>query len=357
MNPLDDQPIDHFKKQAKRLAAEAKVKPGVARARVAAVYRDAASLGANVGLMRAQHVIAVESGFRDWNALVQAPPIEQRLAITMAEHPALTAFGLGVYEDGVGYSTEQRFAAHVRERAELRSSTTSVTRVVEWLRRNVAPTKAMSTRGTSYGFKHQAEREIGYITNGAFIAAGMIAGYPYKLGVDAPIVYFGFNNGSLRRIAERAQHPTRLLDRAPAMASTTLGGRGINAVVARKLSHEVVWRERGELRSMKFSEFDSRPPLALIGLDISEPLLPLRELHRLDDTSEGRRTSARIAEHGRQQVIVAYDELKQGVEWIVNGVVGSDPSFGVGHVEDDPATGRRTWSRYARHLWSLHHQS
>jgi hypothetical protein len=46
----------------------------------------------------------------------------------------------------------------------------------EWLRQ-WPKVKAVNRSGTSYGLKHIAEAEIGYITNGVFIAAAIAEGF------------------------------------------------------------------------------------------------------------------------------------------------------------------------------------
>ena len=47
--------------------------------------------------------------------------------------------------------------------------------------------------------KHLAEDEIGYVTNGAFIAAAIHCGFPYQLIPDSPNVRFGISEKSLAR--------------------------------------------------------------------------------------------------------------------------------------------------------------
>jgi len=46
---------------------------------------------------------------------------------------------------------------------------------------------------------------------------------------------------------------------------------------------------------------------------------------------------AKLSGRDRQQVIVTYDEIREGIDWIVRGATASDPSLGVGHVVDDPS--------------------
>jgi hypothetical protein len=62
----------------------------------------------------------------------------------------------------------------------------------------------------SYGIKHTAEQDIGYITNGVFIAAGIIAGYSYEIREGDPNVSFGMSEQSFKRIVN-----DRLKNRRP----------------------------------------------------------------------------------------------------------------------------------------------
>ena len=45
-----------------------------------------------------------------------------------------------------------------------------------WLR-GQTKRKTLNKSGTSYGLKHVAERDVGYITNGVFIAAAVAEGF------------------------------------------------------------------------------------------------------------------------------------------------------------------------------------
>jgi hypothetical protein len=80
---LDDfsTPLSYFSKRAKKLRTGVQAGDADALARVRSVFNDAASESdqaviAGFGLMRAQHVVAVEHGFVHWKALTEevAPP-------------------------------------------------------------------------------------------------------------------------------------------------------------------------------------------------------------------------------------------------------------------------------------------
>ena len=59
---------------------------------------------------------------------------------------------------------------------------------VNWITKNVTPTKTIRYGISSYGYKHIVEREVGqYIINGAFIVAALLTGYKYRVygGINA----------------------------------------------------------------------------------------------------------------------------------------------------------------------------
>jgi hypothetical protein len=56
-----------------------------------------------------------------------------------------------------------------------------------------AKIKAPNPRGTSYGLKHIAERDIGYTTNGVFIAAALAEGFSVRRVGDSPNALFNIS--------------------------------------------------------------------------------------------------------------------------------------------------------------------
>lgn len=203
----ESQAVGFLRKSAKKLHASIVAGDRAARARATAVFRDLADrndaeVSQGSTLMRAQHVVAVEHGFAKWDAVIGAPEIEVYLAITMGKLPNLTDFGIGLYQGDRKLTPEQREAKHVEMRAVLRGSSDRVARVVDWLKKNIQPIKTISKRRTSYGLKHFAEKDTGYITNGVFIAAAIIAGYPYEIQPESPNVCFGMSERSITALTK-----------------------------------------------------------------------------------------------------------------------------------------------------------
>lgn len=107
-------------------------------------------------------------------------------AITL--HPELTAFGFGAYEQYVldGFSPEDRKAAFQCSRAAMFEpmSLEDFRRAYGWLNRQKRTLHVNEKVGTSYGLKHLAEKEIGYVSNGIFIAAALACGFKIKRDID-----------------------------------------------------------------------------------------------------------------------------------------------------------------------------
>ena len=157
-------PIKYFKKAAKALHKQVAEGDPEAITRARAVFTDLAEkldaeVAASFGLMRAQHVVAVEHGFTQWNDLIERSPVELHLAITMAKEPFLTDFGMGLYSEDRKLPKEQREAKLREERKALRKSVDAVWRTVDWLRGNIQPIKTINTKHSSYGLKHVAEKD------------------------------------------------------------------------------------------------------------------------------------------------------------------------------------------------------
>lgn len=151
-------------------------------------------------LMKAQHVIAKEYGFQKWDDLLAATAIQQRLAITMQEHPWLSDFGIGTFRRP-GLTHAERMANLKKDRKDLWQSYQEVAEIASWLLDTISPIKTIDQSRTSYRLKHIVERRLGkYITNGQFIAAAIICGYPYKMIPGSPNVHFGMSRKSFNKL-------------------------------------------------------------------------------------------------------------------------------------------------------------
>lgn len=191
--------IEYFRKQAKLLCSTAKIGNADALKRLERFLHTAK----NASLMNCQHVIAREHGFQSWESLVQADSIELKLAITMVRVPLLNSFGIGIYDGHRRLPLEERRRIFQENRRRLRENIKDVVKTHHWLVANIQPVKTTGRALSSYGLKHVAERDIGYIWNGTFIAAAIIARYPHRFYEDSPNVGFGVSRRSVRSVEVR----------------------------------------------------------------------------------------------------------------------------------------------------------
>jgi hypothetical protein len=117
------------------------------------------------------------------------------LTSIMANEPTLNDFGFGLY---VGYRREspaKQAEILAENRRKLLASVDRVQATCAWIDTHLLSRKTFNPRHTSYGLKHVAEREIGYMTNGVFIAAMIACGYRYK--VEGPNAIFNVSERAL----------------------------------------------------------------------------------------------------------------------------------------------------------------
>ena len=98
----------------------------------------------------------------------------------LEREPQLSDFGFGVFDPR--HKTPDQRAAELRQGRDDILHQRSLAQFVAargWLRR-FDKIKTVNNRGTSYGLKHVAEHDIGYVTNGVFIAAAIAEGFTIK---------------------------------------------------------------------------------------------------------------------------------------------------------------------------------
>jgi hypothetical protein len=123
----------------------------------------------------------------------------------MQQHPSLTVQGFDPFWPAK--PPENRLAKFEADRAELLTpdGLEAFGRAIEWLSR-FDKSKTLNRRGTSYGLKHVAQREIGYTTNGCFIAAAVAA------GLEVRPASMGSLNAVFKICAEAWQHQLSMKD-------------------------------------------------------------------------------------------------------------------------------------------------
>ncbi|MCR9909731.1 hypothetical protein NB545_20050 [Vibrio campbellii] len=116
--------------------------------------------------------------------------------------PNLTNFGVGIYNNALGLISDEVKVKFQEEKLALLDSSESFIKTVEWLKQ-IEKTEKFNAKRSSYGLKHVAEKDIGYITNGVFIAAAIHSGFKYRIISDGPNVAFNMSEKSLRKIENK----------------------------------------------------------------------------------------------------------------------------------------------------------
>jgi len=142
-------------------------------------------LAGSRSLQKTQHLVARDAGFANWAALRSADDFERRVALLMHDWPQLTSVGLDGVQ-GAAFGTRELFALPLQERdakyiklrERVRAELDAIRWVHDWLIESVTPVKGLNRSRSSYGLKHLAEELRGeYLTNGAFIAGALLAGF------------------------------------------------------------------------------------------------------------------------------------------------------------------------------------
>lgn len=120
----------------------------------------------------------------------------------LEQEPLLNVFGIGLFGPEPRLAAEQRAAELAKNRQALLNEADTVEWVVGWLRQNVPLIKTINRKRTSYGLKHVAEKHYpgGYVANGTFIAAALVAGYPYVVDGSGPNVMFGMSEKAIKML-------------------------------------------------------------------------------------------------------------------------------------------------------------
>jgi hypothetical protein len=135
--------------------------------------------------------------------------------LVLEREPRLGDFGFGVC-DPRSKTPEERAADLLRNRDLIREprSLAQFMAARGWLRR-FGKIRALNRRGTSYGLKHCAEDDIGYVTNGVFIAAAIAEGFTVRRAESgSPNAWFNISTEAWRHV-ERNRESHREASSAP----------------------------------------------------------------------------------------------------------------------------------------------
>ena len=123
------------------------------------------------------------------------------MARILKQEPQLSDFGFG---PGDFCKTREEAVAKFRsDRKTIRDprSLAQFTVGRGWLRQ-FSKLRSLNQRGSSYGLKHIAEHDIGYVTNGVFIAAAIAEGFKVQREGNSPNALFNIPSAAwdLRRV-------------------------------------------------------------------------------------------------------------------------------------------------------------
>src|SRR3954447_23853076 len=112
----------------------------------------------------------------------------------MRDYPDLSDFGFEVF-DARGKTPKQRASELAKNRTKMLKprSLEQFQLARRWLRQFTKVGKS-SKLGTSDNLKHLAERDIGYVTNGMFIAAAIAEGFKIEREWDSPNPRFNISS-------------------------------------------------------------------------------------------------------------------------------------------------------------------
>jgi len=120
---------------------------------------------------------------------------------SISKLPNLTYFGVGLYDNGKGLSQVEYDKQFKEEQDRLLNSVKAFNETCAWLLQ-INKIKSINTKHSSYGLKHIVEKDIGYITNGVFIAAAIHCGFDFKVEEGNPNVSFNMSEKSIKQASK-----------------------------------------------------------------------------------------------------------------------------------------------------------
>lgn len=114
---------------------------------------------------------------------------------TLAAHPLLSDYGYG-------WAPRERrdIEPHLEKwRKDLLHPTSvkKILRLASWMERNLEKRRTINKMASSYGWKHMFEGAFGYISNGQFITAALLAGF--KIDSSRPNPCLNISSDSFNR--------------------------------------------------------------------------------------------------------------------------------------------------------------
>src|SRR5262249_30734520 len=120
------------------------------------------------------------------------------MARILEQEPQLSDFGFGLTDFD---KTHEERVARFREDRESICEPRSLAQFIvarRWLSQ-FTKLKSLNKGGSSYGLKHIAEHDIGYVTNGVFIAAAIAEGFSVQRIGNSPNAVFNISSAAWGR--------------------------------------------------------------------------------------------------------------------------------------------------------------
>jgi hypothetical protein len=113
----------------------------------------------------------------------------------LEQEPTLSDFGFGLADF---YKTREEAVVKFREDRERICDSNCLAEFIAargWLKQ-FAKLKSFNKRGSSYSLKHVAEHDIGYVSNGVFIAAAIAEGFRVQRIGDSPNAWLNISSAA-----------------------------------------------------------------------------------------------------------------------------------------------------------------
>jgi len=122
--------------------------------------------------------------------------LHNQIQLAIDKLPELHLYGVGFYQNEKVLTSSE----HKELQQQLLDSTEEFEKACLWLEK-INKIKTINKQHSSYGLKHLAEDEIGYISNGTFIAAAINCGFNYKASETSPNVSFNMSEKDIKSLS------------------------------------------------------------------------------------------------------------------------------------------------------------
>ncbi len=129
---------------------------------------------------------------------------KKKIEAVLKEVPNLTCNGVGVFDPLSKLSKKDYQSEFKTSQKTLLESAESFEKICEWLNK-IKNINTINNSRTSYGLRYIAEKEIGSVLNGVFIAAAIHSGFKYEIDLNEINVSFSMSEKSIREIEKTGQ--------------------------------------------------------------------------------------------------------------------------------------------------------